>query len=222
MAIPARPSVPLRRARTTRLPSTSASRSPPRPATTCPELEAWLAGTLVAGVRNDDHVAAGITAINLGVLRTWAGRYAESSRLLAEAVAQFERRDPFGYLSLAYGFMVGVAYELGDLAEAERGMEPPRGGGDRAIPDKHLPYHARIQSRGAPGGRGSPSRAGAAARGGRGCERMPLSRHRSCATTQSAPARPLARSDGRDRPGATERRSSPGGVRRPHQGPRGR
>jgi len=42
-----------------------------------------------------------------------------------------------------------VAYDLGDLAAAEQGMERYRAAlGEHEIPDLHLPYHARIQSRG--------------------------------------------------------------------------
>ena len=113
------------------------------------ELNEWLAAMLEDGARIDDHAAVGIAAYNLGEQRICEGRYVEAARLLAESITQFERRDPFGYLPLTLGSLAAVSYELGDLAAAELGMERYRAVlGDSAIPDMHLPYHARIQSRG--------------------------------------------------------------------------
>ena len=87
-----------------------------------PELVEWMVRTLEKGVRIDDHAAVGIAAINLAEQRTCEGRYVEAARLLAESITQFERRDPFGYLAMAHGFLVGVNYYTGDTTAAEAAM----------------------------------------------------------------------------------------------------
>ena len=74
------------------------------------ELDEWLAAMLEDGARIDDHAAVGIAAYNLGEQRICEGRYVEAARLLAEAITQFERRDPFGYLPLTLGSQVAVSY----------------------------------------------------------------------------------------------------------------
>ena len=112
-----------------------------------PELVEWMVRTLEKGVRIDDHAAVGIAAINLAEQRTCEGRYVEAARLLAESITQFERRDPFGYLAMAHGFLVGVNYYTGDMTAAEAAMMRYRAAlGDREIVDVQLPYHARVEA----------------------------------------------------------------------------
>ena len=63
-----------------------------------PGLEAYMTRTLRDGVRAGDHEAAGLSALALAHLRFQEGRYADTSRWLAEAETQFERQDAFGTL----------------------------------------------------------------------------------------------------------------------------
>jgi DNA-binding CsgD family transcriptional regulator len=139
------------------------------------ELEAWLAETLAAGVRNDDHVAAGITAMTLGMLRSWAGRYTEAARLMAESVAQLERGDPFGNLALVHGFLVGVAYYLGDEDAAERALERHHAAwGEREAFDSERPYLARIEAWGLLARGDAPRAQSILLEAARACADMPL------------------------------------------------
>jgi DNA-binding CsgD family transcriptional regulator len=111
------------------------------------ELVEWMHAMLERGVLVDDHAAVGIAVFNLAEQRTCEGRYLEASRLLAEAVTQFERRDPFGYLPMAHGMLVGIAYHRGDAAAAKLAMERYRAAlGDSRIATMQEPYHARVEA----------------------------------------------------------------------------
>jgi DNA-binding CsgD family transcriptional regulator len=100
-----------------------------------PGLEAWGTDVLRAGVRANDHVAAGVGAFSLGYLSFLAGRFADASRWLAEAEVQFEQHDSCGALFGTWTLQVGAACATGDTAAAEEvlrrcqaariGLDPP-------------------------------------------------------------------------------------------------
>ena len=111
------------------------------------ELGTWLRATFEAGVRGEDHAAAGIAAMTIGELHNAAGRYADAARWLAEAVVHFERRDPFGYLAFVHGVLAGVATATGDEGARVAAMARYRTAlGDREVLDAEWPYLARVDA----------------------------------------------------------------------------
>jgi DNA-binding NarL/FixJ family response regulator len=106
-----------------------------------PELERWCGETLRAGVRRDDHSAAGVAALGLGVLRFCDGRYREAARWLAEAQVHYEHHDPLGSLVIVAAYQAGVARAVGDDAGGDAALARCRGAlrGDPPPPNQ-LPY----------------------------------------------------------------------------------
>jgi hypothetical protein len=111
------------------------------------ELDDWLTRTLAQGARVNDHAASALAAVTLADVRRRAGRYEDAARWIGEAVAQFERRDPLGYLPLAYGMAAGVAFRLGDADAAAAAIAKYRAAqGDGPPHETERPYRARIEA----------------------------------------------------------------------------
>ncbi len=82
------------------------------------ETERWLSDSLAAAVASRDDVAAGLAAWSLAELCRLTARLDDAERWIAEATAQFSRRDPFGYLSLTHALAAGIALERDDYETA--------------------------------------------------------------------------------------------------------
>jgi DNA-binding CsgD family transcriptional regulator len=93
-----------------------------------PRLEDYMGETLRAGVRANDHVAAGFGALTVARLRFLRGRYRDATRWLAEAELHLEREDPFGIAFHVHGLRLGVAVFTRDFDAAERAHARLRAG----------------------------------------------------------------------------------------------
>ena len=111
-----------------------------------PGLEAYMTRTLRDGVRAGDHEAAGLSALALAHLRFQEGRYADTSRWLAEAETQFERQDAFGTLLHVRMLQLGILLGTGDLPAVAPALEAVRAvlGDGGPLPNQR-PYLARAE-----------------------------------------------------------------------------
>ena len=175
-----------------------------------PGLEAYMTRTLRDGVRAGDHEAAGLSALALAHLRFQEGRYADTTRWLAEAESQFERQDAFGTLLHVRMLQLGILLAGGDLPAVAPALEAVRATlGDGGVLPNQRPYLERAEGwaarardeaaggRAVPGGRGR-ARRHAAVRGaarlrgaahGLGGGRRPRSWRSPRAATRARPRR---------------------------------
>ena len=111
-----------------------------------PGLEAYMTRTLRDGVRAGDHEAAGLSALALAHLRFQEGRYADTSRWLAEAETQFERQDAFGTLLHVRMLQLGILLGTGDLPAVAPALEAVHAvlGDGGPLPNQR-PYLARAE-----------------------------------------------------------------------------
>ncbi len=111
-----------------------------------PGLEAYMTRTLRDGVRAGDHEAAGLSALALAHLRFQEGRYADTSRWLAEAETQFERQDAFGTQLHVRMLQLGILLGSGDLPAVAPALERVRAAlGDGGPLPNQRPYLARAE-----------------------------------------------------------------------------
>ena len=111
-----------------------------------PGLEAYMTRTLRDGVRAGDHEAAGLSALALAHLRFQEGRYADTSRWLAEAETQFERQDAFGTQLHVRMLQLGILLGSGDLPAVAPALERVHAAlGDGGPLPNQRPYLARAE-----------------------------------------------------------------------------
>ncbi|MDO8208868.1 LuxR C-terminal-related transcriptional regulator [Conexibacter sp. CPCC 206217] len=111
------------------------------------QLDGEISRALVASVRAEDHVAAGLAALGLAFLGQLAGRLGDARRWLAEAELHFELGDTFGAAVIARAVATWVACADGrsdDAALALRRCEAALGGAD-PLPIQQ-PYVARARA----------------------------------------------------------------------------
>ena len=111
------------------------------------EADAWLARTLEAGVRVNDHTAAALAALHLAEARRYAGRLNDAARWADEAIAHLERRDTFGFLPLACSVAAAAAGALGDADAAQAALARAHAERDeREVHPTERVWHARGES----------------------------------------------------------------------------
>jgi DNA-binding NarL/FixJ family response regulator len=87
------------------------------------ELERWCTETLRDAVRHEDHSAAGVAALGLGVMRHTRGQFRGARRWLAEAQLHYERHDPIGMLVITHAYQVAGACAVDDASGARLALE---------------------------------------------------------------------------------------------------
>ena len=105
------------------------------------ELERWCDETLRDAVRQEDHSAAGVAALGLGIMRHTQGHFRGAGRWLAEAQLHYERHDPLGLLVITHGYQVAGACAMDDAGAARLALDRCRAAvrGDPPPPNQ-LPH----------------------------------------------------------------------------------